>query len=641
MTMGAVGEAVVPAPIPGGTDFHLFVADSSAGPASYVYLPVCPAPGLATDILRLDVMPSAPLSLDQIATRWLTQYQQWAEGRAEGELVQASDDEFLLHAGFSHPIVGHQHCALRYVRVDGRDYGYQFIRKLDPLPAPDIAARLAFLAGCEPSAPAPLSPAYTAYAAAAQAKSAEIELLFRHPPARVGESDLEALCTLLEAASPFHHPLPWAMLARIVAGSARQALLVRAFEPAQAYLRRAVLTFSDGRGDPQLAEAMYQTAAELADIRLLTPSPQRPSMLTNACELYAAIAVRQHDRRSELAQRCAVMADLAATLRDRRTLDHPRPSASVRRTVAGPGGAATSDGLDQAMVAAERTLAAAAELLSVAASSDPSLYLDACTAADQIQWALERAVATGATVSSAQWNGVVADLIRAFDIQIESQRRYYNLDRALVGQRPRVGAASRPASRSLVYLRPLASTRGLTVGNSFGSYYASLITRLGPLPDNLSLEAALHIALMEQFATQALGGPVDVFGMARSTALFGDEPGLRTWQRAASMMIATADILVVVHSDTTGLQWELAEIERQGARAKVVVAAIPGEVTTPVDDPLPADAPRHVLTTGDGGFLLQGATPDVDVVLAFSALWDGALLRALVAKVPTGAASVS
>jgi hypothetical protein len=154
------------------------------------------------------------------------------------------------------------------------------------------------------------------------------------------------------------------------------------------------------------------------------------------------------------------------------------------------------------------------------------------------------------------------------------------------------------------------------------------------LPDPISIEAALHWAVHRDFDTHALGGPIDIFGMGRSTMLSSNPDG---WQMAAGLRIDQADLLCVLPAHTNGLLWELEQIVEAGARERVLFVLPPdGDASAKLPHPT-------TRLLGDLGFDLPAefgpgcamCAPDgtVDMKLQFGALWDGTLRRALLARV--------
>jgi hypothetical protein len=267
----------------------------------------------------------------------------------------------------------------------------------------------------------------------------------------------------------------------------------------------------------------------------------------------------------------------------------------------------------------------------IAHRTDRSLFKDVCLAADLAQLLVERAcVAEGLTFDEA-----VGSLIDAFKYQLQAQQRLYGYRQEDLDKGERAFAARfRQPELTLVYLRPLATSRRIYLPNSFGPAYEDLLATLTPIPPVLTLEGALHLAFMKVFRTEALGGPIDLLGMARPTAIFDSHAtGLRAWQEAASLMIKFAAVVLVLLGESEGLLWEMSEIARQDAFAKLVLVTPPGRTVghpqssavngaqrmRELGFQMPSDLTRP-------GFLLFGPSGAVERTLGFDALWSGELL---------------
>jgi hypothetical protein len=137
----------------------------------------------------------------------------------------------------------------------------------------------------------------------------------------------------------------------------------------------------------------------------------------------------------------------------------------------------------------------------------------------------------------------------------------------------------------------------------------------------------LQLALTPAFATFALGGPIDLFGMRRNTMVGG---GAHSWQGVAGLMIEHAALICVLPADSEGLSWELGEIRRQRVTAKTIFVVPPREMAD-----VPALSPatrRHLEALGyklpkgiDPGFLLMDGDGGCERHIPFDCIWDGRL----------------
>jgi hypothetical protein len=271
------------------------------------------------------------------------------------------------------------------------------------------------------------------------------------------------------------------------------------------------------------------------------------------------------------------------------------------------------------------------------------LYKDACLAADLAQLLLEQACAAG----SLGFDEMMGRSVNVIKIQLEAQMGFYGFHQEDLDAAESAFAArfsSSPGSPpSLVFLRPLCTSRRIPLRNQFGAYYQQLFSGMtsNPIVENLTLEGALHLAFMTRFSTTALGGPMDILGIKRLTAIFEEESSpVRTWQMAASILIEFADVVVVLFDDSEGLLWEMSEIVRQGALKRLVFVIPPGE-NDQREWVLSEAGVQQLRQIGfdlpidpiGSGFLLLDSTGAVEQRLSFEALWSGELLNVVWTRV--------
>lgn len=407
--------------------------------------------------------------------------------------------------------------------------------------------------------------------------------------------------------------------------------LIDYLDRAVVYLRHAIVTFYDGREDPFLEKVLYDTIGDLAEVLMLTHSPARADNLANAVELYRIAAHRWRPTQPDSALTAEVMAVLGSVLTD------PDSETPLDADLTDLTRRDLRDTEKMATVV-ESLLGYAERLAYIARRTERSVYKDACLAADLVQVLVERAAADG----HINLEKVLEFLTLAFDTQLGMQRGYYGLAeqkrdagvRAFANRFPRTDTMP-----TLVFLRPLGTSRRIHVDNAFGPYYRDLFAALGPAPQELTLEGALHLAFMMRFRTEALGGPIDMLGMARSTALFKFQgSALEAWQEAVALMIASAAVVVVLLEDSAGLLWEMSEIARQRARGKVIVVVLPsrrpdcGESNGSSFEQVRALGFALPAKIMDDSFLLLNSSGAVDQKLDFAALWNGELLTAALTK---------
>ena len=114
----------------------------------------------------------------------------------------------------------------------------------------------------------------------------------------------------------------------------------------------------------------------------------------------------------------------------------------------------------------------------------------------------------------------IARTTQAFQAQLECQLGLWGLTQADLDRSAAVfGARFRGTRRRArtSFCCDRSPRRGTEGRESLRAIYEDVLSPI--VPDTLTIESALHLAFMKHFDTHALGGPIDIFGMARSTAL--------------------------------------------------------------------------------------------------------------------------
>lgn len=632
--LNPLGAPVLAAPT-GGADYHLLLTVGAAGAGrSLLYAPLDEAPGLTTDVIRCDRLTRTSGTLLRVAEQWRANLAAYvAPVPIAFETVRVGDVDAVFHGSFrGHPILGGGHTAIRYVRTDHDDFAVQTIRKLEAPTKAEVARRIAFLEGAVVAGTLPdaASVQWTSFARAAQARSAELaawtQALAR---TRRNERTLDELAALLATASPFEDAASWANAAtffgREVLGEGRIDLL----ETAVRCLGLALLTLHDLRGEPELDRIRDGAIDCLAELLLLRATPRRSADLSRSRALFHLVAAGRAAEDPQAALRADVLAALAAALVD---VDGAAPldaglRPQARRVIAHA---------QPAQLGADALLDASLRIAYVARRQDRALFRDAAVAGDFAQRLLERATLEGGLGFEALMQG----LVQAFDVQLGAQRGLYGLSQADLDAGTRAFAArfrTEVEPPMLLFLRPLASSKRGRLPNAFGPFYRPLLDTLVGVPHTLTIEAALHIAFMMRFNTTALGGPIDLLGMARGTAVIeATDAPLRTWQRAALTLIDGARVVLMLLDDSEGLLWELTQIGQRGAAGRLVLvdagvaagaaaARAPGDALRRAGFHVPAGA-------GSRGFLLFDDGARLEEELPFDALWSGALLERVTAR---------
>jgi hypothetical protein len=632
--MTVLGDPII-APGPGLPDLHLIFRTDDLSQQTLLYIPRTEEPALAMDVFRIDSLQRSALDLRAIMQYWLTHYQEFARpSLVKVGLIRLAELELLFHAGFTdNPFLGDHQCAVRYVRTDEHDYILQFIRKRHGIGQHVLLERVEFISECGvgPEIFASRNPAYSDFAVSVKAHSTWFADQFLMKPSAVRDLRLEDLGNMLARCSPFDNPLAWANLSRYYATAALNDGELEEFDRAIECISCAVMNFTDHRADPVIAELLRSAADSLAELLMYTYGDLRSDNIRRAKTLNAALADgwRASDPDKALTHDLMVgLAELLSQSESHLSVDFGL-SPSAREALKSK---------DRALEAFDTLHGYSLRMAHIARAQNHSLYNDAILAADLAQVVIERAHIDG-KFDLAEYVGLLAQAIRD---QINGQLGFYGLTQDQLDLRAKLfNTMFREAgtrASTVAFLRPLATTsRRLFLRNEFLTYDDSL----SPLvPARISLEAALHLAFVRRFRTIALGGPIDIFGMARPTATGGkSSDALASWQTAAVGLIQTSDAILVLLAESEGLGWEMSEIARQGVFGKVVFVLPPGASSQQNKSVEPFAYRLRQLGFGLPGelrkaeFLLIGATGAVERTLEFQTLWTGELLEAVWSRV--------
>ena len=634
--MPAPDPTVITSPVTALPDLHLLAVENSPEVHSLLYVPIGGAPALARDVFRIDRLPRTSAPLDAILENWLTQYRTaFDPGGVAHRVVVRRADEFIVDAGFvDHPLLGQHRQQLRFVRGARHDYGIELIHKDDPLAEPDVAERIAFLGTVDAAGlSAERVPTLTPFAAAAHDRSARLHALMLQaadardtrggPHAELQSMPGPELGALLVGASPFHRSEVWANIARFYGRNVVIDGLIDEFDTAAACLRAAVWILHDRRAEPFLHRLLYDVAENLADVLMLTYGDARRSNIARAAGIYRTLPDGWGSNEAARAFRADILSGFGMVLQDpdATTPFMARLTAKAQTSMRAP--AIADAAFDHLMEYSSR-------VSYIARRKNRALFGDACLAADVAQMLAERAYG-----SEPNQTADVARTAQAFQAQLECQLGLWgmtqaDLDRAAGAFRARFRRA--PESRAqLVLLRPLATSRRLKIANRFEPYYEEVLSPI--VPDTLTIESVLHLAFMKHFDTHALGGPIDIFGMARSTALGTFAGGLESWRTAAHGLIRASSLVLALFDETEALQWEMEELSRQHAFGKTIFVVPPS--TAPTGTVLyPQAAMRRLRAVGfqfpddvhEPGFVVFAGSGAVARRLPFDALWSGELL---------------
>lgn len=612
-TTWQIGDPVIRSPFGDGLDFHLLMDAQSPGASSFLYVPCASEPGLAIDSIRVDRIAPSAEPLPAIAERLRGGYAQFAMPRPlEFSVVQSSPADAVFGVGFdAHPVIGSYRTWLRYRRTAAGDIAVQTVRKL--LPSADAAARIRFLRDRPPDGM--VRPVYAPEAMRARRAAAELEAILRDAmQTRRLNVSTDTLAAHLGRASALEHPREWWLLARLLGNQVLAEGETDRFAATARYLELAILGLYD-LSDPPARDLLFDTALTLAEMLAYLPTD---APLLRAAGLFDAAAEHWGRRDPDKGQVAAVLRVLLKAIAEGEARIGP-----------------SLDADDDADAAVDALMAYGARAAHVARRGTPELARRAALAVDLAQVVKERGLSRGRSVGTDEL-GQLSVINKA---QVQTQMLVHRVTQqdldATVRLMPEVFGSGEPDRPSLVFLRSLATARRLLMDNRFPWRDRVPVRSTREALTRISIEAALHLALVRSFDTSSLGGPADVFGMQRGVLLQANDVAGTAWHGYAELMIRTADIIAVLHGESEGLVWELSQIVRQGACAKMVLVIAPAQ---------PGAQPSTTRALRQAGYVVPAAMLDEPGFLFFEpsgacesrmeleSLWNGALASALVKR---------
>ena len=160
----------------------------------------------------------------------------------------------------------------------------------------------------------------------------------------------------------------------------------------------------------------------------------------------------------------------------------------------------------------------------------------------------------------------------------------------------------------------------------------------GPLskPETLSLEAALHCALMRHFLSHSVGGPYEALGMTRLQVIPKGPVVEPLWQEVVSGLARDMALILMVPAASEGMQWEVRHLVHENLIGRLVVVMVP-ETADPDGAAHAWQRARGACAESGlrlppyragGAFVFFGETGAVRDELPFRGLWDGELTGA-------------
>lgn len=626
--MPEIRAEIISTPFSGASDYHLMRAERGPETESFLFIPRSDAPGLGIDLIRLDLLPRRSQRLQDVFNVFLSQLVSNAgSAKTRHAIISSSPKDIVFHFSFAaHPLAGDQHTICRLMAWGKSICGIQVLRKLEALTAEEVSARVAFVRDVhvDPAALQAGSKRLTDFAKSCLANTTHVVSMFQRMAQERKEPDnLDTLLQVLTQASPVHEEVQWALLAKFAASKIVGEGRIEAFASARRMLGLAALHFDDTlRTEGQFfVQQILSALGLLGELRLYEIEGERRVHVQRAAgtwRLCAELEGGQEAGRSAQFEVMAAFADALAGMDLSAPLDIGlgRAAAAVFH----------EEEQIQRIVAWLYETAHRMAYVARRHGRDEALLLGACLAADFAQFLLERATALG----SLDFRTYVEESISISKWQIDAQMALFGVSQADLDEVSRSALAER---LELVYLRPLGTARRELLPNRFTDEVKRADERHRLLPDRISIEAALQVALTPTFATYALGGPIDLFGMQRGTILGG---GPDSWQGYAQLMIGFADLICVLPADSEGLAWELSEILRQGAAGKTIFVLPPREGTVIGMSPAARKRLENIGYTlpdkMEPGFFLLNAGGSCEPYIPFDHLWDGRLSTELRAR---------
>lgn len=626
---------IIATPFSGVSDCHLMCAQRGAEVESFLFIPQSDAPGFTIDVIRLDLLQRRFQRLQDMFEILLSQLISYAgPERTRHEIISSSPTEIVFHFSFvGHPLAGDQHTVGRLIDWGKSICGIQVLRKLEALTAEEVNARIAFARGVriDLAALQARSGSCTDFVKTCLANTARVDAIFqRISTERKEPDDFVALQQALSQASPLHETIKWALLATSAAVEILQQGRIEAFGTARRMLGLAALNLDDAcsnAGDRGFfAPRIVNVLEALAELLLYKGEGDRRANVQRAAGAWRLCADLEGGKEPGRAAHFEVMAAFAEALAGMNL--SPPLDAGL-----GPACSAALHEKEQIKQIVAGLYATASRMTYIARryGGDRALHLASCLAADLAQFLVERATALG----SLDFDTFIGESAGIARWQLDAQMALFGLSQTDLDQALKKCGPEPLAERSrLVYLRPLSTARRELLPNCFSADPNAPDKRYRLLPDRISIEAALQLALTPSFATNALGGPIDLFGMARGTVLGG---GVNSWQEYVKLMIEYADLICVLPADSEGLSWELGEILRQGAAGRTMFILPPREGgRVPAISPAARERLRAIGYTMpeqiEPGFFLLTADGSCARHIPFDWLWDGRLSTELRAR---------
>lgn len=629
--MWQIGDPLISNPLGDGVDFHLLFESQAPGASSFLYVPCTTDPGLALDSIRVDRIAPSSQALPAIVEDIRQRHVQFAAPRPlQLSLVDSSPADALFALALEgHPLIGSYQSWVRFRRTATADIAVQIIRKL--ILPDDDAARTRFLREHPPVDGGMVRVTYDPAALRTQESSAALEAIFQEVMrSRRLNLTTEELARHLARASSLLRPHEWWTLARMMGHRILEEGETDWFEPAVRYLELAILARND-LGIPPAADMFFDTVVTLAEILAYLPAGGTPEPLRRAGGLLEAAAGYWQSAGGADPGKARVAGILRVLVTA--ILEGCEQPASLLPERA-EGWPDVPDGPEAAV---DALMSYGARAVYAGHRGAPELYRRGAFAVDVAQVLWERGISRGRSLGPDE----MGRLTVINSAQVRTQMLVHGVTQQDLDDTarlmPEVFGEERSNRMPLVFLRSLGTARRTMMDNRFRWRDRVPVPSTREALKRISIEAALHLALVRFFDSSSLGGPADLFGMQRGVLLKAKDDSGTAWRGYAELMIRYAGVIVVLYGESEGLVWELSEIVRQRACARMVLVIAPAQPDAPVATPAgqPLQRAGYVVSgaTLEPGFLFFGPSGIFESRMDFESLWNGALASALLARI--------
>lgn len=634
-------KGTLPYSLPGAGPFHLFYAASEAPVASRIYFPKSDAPGLSLDVLRVEIIPKSMASVESITRNTIAREAQYvASGQLFAEKVSsnAARQELTIHAWFKgDPAVGDRHVIQRVSEASDAILSMTLMRKLYSLSESEVTQWQALISRMDLTEIWSHDETMSDFATAAIAKTKSLgaERNYGSPLA-----DPFQLLNELKLTSPLYGEAFWALDAVFAIDQLENQCpgrIPEVFLDLPKFLGLAAISLDDviaeGNAPLALEHTRMHCLDKLARYEIFCALSEGDAPANRSAHIWSWAAANSKRLGLTGKSRFDALAAFATALAQVNAASLPDIDLGPTRYAI----KSNEESLDAALEALHG-IAENATYLASRVKNGCNLAQAACVATDIAGFLIEceSIDGIGESVSGELLDSLIGKHAIVSQAQLKAQSAFFGVDQQawemLTSQGFSAGSAVAAGvePRRLFYIRPLRSSRRVLIENGFGTnpyFEVRQPAAAQLLPAYISIEAALHWGVCTWFKTEALGGPIDIFGMARSSVL-------GPWRLSAGTLLELSDVICVLASDSEGLAWELDLIASRGLHEKVMLV-MPPPTDASVEETYSANRIQlakfgfNLPSRAAPGFILFDSKGQPAEVLEFGAIWNDKLRAAL------------